>query len=97
MMKLNCPVCKAENGTPNQCRRCKADLALLWAVERQRAAHLCAARTALEQGNFDDALDALDQAAALRASPQLRHWRACVFLLAQDFETATECGTPFNG
>ena len=33
---MRCPVCKADNLETPQCRRCKADLSLLVAVERRR-------------------------------------------------------------
>ena len=34
---MRCPVCKADNAQGLQCRRCKADLALLFQLEEQRA------------------------------------------------------------
>jgi hypothetical protein len=37
-------VCKAENVQEWTCRRCKADLSLLWEVEERRAALLASAR-----------------------------------------------------
>ena len=37
---MRCPVCKAENEMTPQCRRCKADLSLLLALERGRAEQL---------------------------------------------------------
>ena len=36
-MALRCPVCKAENAQGPNCRRCKADLSLLFALEDRRA------------------------------------------------------------
>ena len=43
---MHCPVCKADNSQGPQCRRCKADLSLLFALEEQRrrtlAEALCA-------------------------------------------------------
>jgi hypothetical protein len=44
---MRCPVCKAENDQGPACRRCKADLALLWAVEARREALLISARQRL--------------------------------------------------
>jgi hypothetical protein len=53
---------------------------------------LAAAKAALDQADFDDALDELDQARALRSGADIDRFRACVFLLAEDFETATKEG-----
>jgi hypothetical protein len=61
-MPLRCPVCKAENTTPPVCRRCKADLSLVFALEDDRAATLAGARAALAAGRPAEA-----QALALRA------------------------------
>jgi hypothetical protein len=41
---MRCPVCKAENVQESACRRCKADLSLLRALEARRAALLKSAR-----------------------------------------------------
>jgi hypothetical protein len=41
---MRCPVCKADNVQERACRRCKADLSLLWEVEARREALLAAAR-----------------------------------------------------
>ncbi len=35
MEKLSCPVCKAENAQGPFCRRCKADLSLLFSLRQQ--------------------------------------------------------------
>ena len=40
---MRCPVCKAENADAPQCRRCKADLSLLVALEQRRAQALTSA------------------------------------------------------
>ena len=34
---LRCPVCKADNSAGRACRRCKADLSLLFALEEERS------------------------------------------------------------
>ena len=45
-MPIPCPCCRASNDTGPACRRCKADLALLFALEANRAEHFAAARVA---------------------------------------------------
>ncbi len=54
---MRCPVCKAEAPGP-QCRRCKADLAVLFDLESARRAQLEAAREHLAQGRLPEALAA---------------------------------------
>jgi len=84
-MTLRCPVCRAENAGGPACRRCRADLSLLAAVEARRDHHLAAARNALADGRFDDALKELARAEELRTGSDVRRVRACAFLLAGDF------------
>lgn len=90
MTTLRCPACKADNATPPTCRRCKADLSLMWALEQQRAAHVVEARDAVSDKRFDDALEELDAAEALRNGPDLNRYRACVHLLAGNFADAMQ-------
>ena len=40
-----CPACKADNAQGPACRRCKADLSPLWALEARREALLALAGT----------------------------------------------------
>jgi len=63
-------------------------LTLLAAVESRRERHLAAARWAARDGRYDDALEELTQAAALRDGPDIRPTRACAFLLAGHFPGA---------
>ena len=79
-MNLRCPVCRAENTTGPACRRCRADLTLLIAVEARRESFTspCAVQ-AIHAGRFDDALEELTQAEELRAGPDVRGCAACVY------------------
>jgi hypothetical protein len=43
---MRCPVCRAENGLDDCCRRCRADLSLLVALESQRRYYLAQAARA---------------------------------------------------
>jgi hypothetical protein len=58
------------------------------AVEERRDAHLAWAQAALRDGRLNDAQKELDRAAELRAGPDVRRVRACLFLLAGDFRAA---------
>ena len=87
-MPVPCPCCKASNDAPPACRRCKADLSLLWQVEDDRAAAVDAARAFAEDGRFAEAAAELGWAAQLRRSPDVLRLRAAALLLARDFPGA---------
>ena len=87
-MTLCCPVCRAENAAGPACRRCRADLSLLAAVEARRDFHLANARSAAADNRLDDALEELARAEELRGGPDVRQVRACAYLLAGDFPSA---------
>src|SRR5262245_30841405 len=89
-MILRCPVCRADNTAPPACRRCKADLSMLWTVETERADRLARAAAAAWCGNLDDALEELEMAAELRQDQDVQRMKACVHLLAGDYESALE-------
>jgi hypothetical protein len=88
VLKLRCPVCNAENTSGPACRRCKADLSLLWHLEQQRATHLIDCHFALQEDRLDDALEAIQQASSIRDGDDLSRLRACVHLLAENFDGA---------
>lgn len=87
-MTVPCPCCKASNDTGPNCRRCKADLSLLFAVEEQRTAAVEEARQLAAAGQFPGSLAALDRAAQLRRGPDVPRLRAAVLILARDFPAA---------
>ena len=87
-MPVPCPCCKASNDAPPACRRCKADLSLLWAVEDDRAAAVEAARVVAGEGWWAEAAGALGRAAQLRRSPDVLRLRVAALLLARDFPGA---------
>jgi hypothetical protein len=84
---LLCPCCKAANAA-DTCRRCKADLSLLAAVEAVREHHITLARRFAAEVRAADALSHLDSAAALRPGDDVRHLRPAVLLLAGRFADA---------
>jgi hypothetical protein len=87
-MPLTCPVCRAINDQGPNCRRCKADLSLLFTIEAQRAACVALARAALAQGRLDFSLVQMRRAGELRWGPDLARLGAVLALMRRDFATA---------
>jgi hypothetical protein len=87
-MPVPCPCCKAVNDGGPACRRCKADLSLLFAVEEQRAALVETARALAAVARFADAVATLDRAAQLRRGEDVLRVRAAVLLLAGQYPAA---------
>jgi hypothetical protein len=87
-MSLRCPVCKAENTEGPWCRRCKADLSLLFALEEQRRAAFEAARVAASRGDRDGFLSAAEHADTLRSNDESRRLLAVARLLHGNFAGA---------
>lgn len=105
MSSLRCPVCKADNPlTPipsppggegigvrgTNCRRCKADLSVLFALEEHRAALLVEARSHAAIGRWSDFLDTVEQAHALRAGKETYRLKAVGRLLLGDKTAALQ-------
>jgi hypothetical protein len=88
MLSINCPCCRASNPTGPTCRRCSADLSLLFKLEADRDALLAAAGRNLAEGRTADALPLIAHAEALRAGPDVHRLRAVASLLAGDFAAA---------
>ncbi len=86
-MTLTCPCCRAAN-TADMCRRCKADLSLLAAVETARDHHVTLARRFAAELRHADALAHLDRAAALRPGDDVARLRATLLLLDGRFADA---------
>ena len=87
-MPVPCPCCKASNDAGPSCRRCKADLASLFAVDAQRTVILTEARRLAVESRFAESLAALDRAAQLRRDADVSRARAVVLLLAREFPAA---------
>lgn len=90
---LRCPVCRAENDRGPGCRRCRADLGLLFRLEERRRGLLGRARDELRRGRPDEALPLLDEADALRRGEDVRRLRAVAYLVRREFaRAAAACG-----
>jgi hypothetical protein len=85
---IACPVCRASVEVGPLCRRCKADLSLLFALEARRDALLAAARRSLAAGRADVALALAHGAERLRRGPDARRLIAATYLLRRDFAAA---------
>jgi hypothetical protein len=87
---MRCPVCRAENDDVT-CRRCKADLSLLAALEQAREQALAEAAHAAAEGNGMGTLIHAEKAHRLRRDPDSWRWLAVGGLLIRDFALATAC------
>jgi hypothetical protein len=88
-MTLACPACRAEN-TERACRRCRADLGLLWDLESQRQRLLADAADALRRGELVRASDVAEAALDLRDGADAARIIACAYLLRGKFFRALE-------
>lgn len=84
---LRCPVCRADN-TERTCRRCRADLGLLWDLEACRSAALARARQAWRDGDVTATRSAAQEAARLEEGPETWRWLAVTALAQGDFGAA---------
>lgn len=82
-----CPVCRAVNAEP-RCRRCRADLALLFTLEKQRSRAVHAAWVHLCAGRLDQARAIAEGITALRNDSGAQRLEAVVSLLRGDFAGA---------
>jgi hypothetical protein len=87
---IACPVCRASVEAGPQCRRCKADLALLFALEARRDSALVAARRSLAEGRADVGLALAQRAEQLRRGEDARRLIAVAHLLRRDFAAARQ-------
>jgi hypothetical protein len=85
---MRCPVCRAEVEQGPQCRRCRADLSLLFELEEQRRRALTAAYQCLQQGRYPYALALAEGAETLRRDEETRRLRALIYFLQRNFAQA---------
>lgn len=88
MPTVPCPCCKAANTAGPACRRCKADLTLLFAVAAEHEALVAAASAELAAGDGPGAAELLDRALELRRTPEAVRLRAAAALVGRDFPAA---------
>jgi hypothetical protein len=85
---MRCPVCRAENDQGPQCRRCRADLELLFAIEEQRGQVLDVAYHCLMAGQPRRAQALVDGARALHDDGEAQRLGALCALMCGDFAAA---------
>ncbi len=85
---MRCPVCRAENATGPQCRRCRADLSLLLALEERRARLLAEAAAAVARGDGPEAVRLAEGAHGLRDDADARRLIAVGHVLSRNFAAA---------
>ncbi|MFL5340912.1 MAG: hypothetical protein ACJ8F7_12265 [Gemmataceae bacterium] len=87
-MPLTCPVCRAANEQGPACRRCRADLSLLFALESQRGAQVAVAGRALALRQPDVAESHARAADDLRRGADVHRLLAAAHMLRRDFAAA---------
>jgi hypothetical protein len=85
---MRCPVCRAEVHQGPQCRRCRADLSLLFHLEDQRRHALSLAYGCASQGEWRRAGAVVEGADTLRSDLESQWLRALVALGGRDFARA---------
>jgi hypothetical protein len=90
-MPITCPCCRAANAAGPACRRCKADLVLLFDLDARRDTLLAAARSAAAAGDLPAALEAAAEAAQIRRGSDSSQLLAALHLLNRDFASAVRC------
>lgn len=85
---MRCPVCNADNAQGPLCRRCRADLSLLFRLEAQQRHLLSEARQALRIGDSGRALHLVTRALAQRNDNEAQQLVAGCRLWRRDFAGA---------
>jgi hypothetical protein len=88
---MQCPVCKAERAQGPQCRRCKADLSLLFDLEERRALALTEAKSQLVCGDRIRARSAAVVGHRLRSDAESRRLLVLAHLVNRNFQAAWQC------
>ena len=84
---MRCPVCRAETEQP-ECRRCRADLSLLFALEEQRRQALATAYHYARQGWWRSARAMAEGVHTLRSDAESGRLLVLASLFLGDFQRA---------
>jgi hypothetical protein len=88
MPAVNCPCCRASNEVAPNCRRCSADLSLLFQLETEREALLATAGFALRNGRAADVLATIATVESIRPGSDVNRIKALAHLVAGDYPQA---------
>ncbi|SRR6266545_5823200 len=88
---MRCPVCRAEHSEGPHCRRCRADLSLLFTLEEQRQRLLEAAAACAVRGDGAGTTHFAAAAHDLRRGEDAARLLVLGHLLRRDFAAAWEC------
>src|SRR5437868_2616949 len=85
---MRCPACRAQNDTGPQCRRCRADLSLLFTLEAQREQFLARAYQSAARGRWQQAFAIGASVDTLRRDVDSQRLLALSSLMCGDFHGA---------
>jgi hypothetical protein len=88
---MRCPVCKAELQEGPDCRRCRADLSLLFSLQDQRDRAIQSAYQFINEGRLNRALALAEGVDALQHDEISTRLLAVIHLLRRDFHSAWRC------
>jgi hypothetical protein len=88
---MRCPVCRAENSEGPHCRRCRADLTLLFRLEEQRGRLLELAAGCAVRGDGENTQRFAAAAQELRRGEDAARLLTLGYLLRGDFAAAWSC------
>lgn len=88
---MRCPVCRAENDQGPQCRRCRADLSVLFTLEAQREHYLALAYQYAARGQWDQAFVVAEGVDTVRRGEDSQRLLAVCSLMRRDFPRAWQC------
>lgn len=85
---VTCPCCRASNDAGPNCRRCSADLSLLFKLEADRDSLLAEAGQLLASERAAESLPVIAKAESLRPGEEIHRLRAVANLLNRDYDGA---------
>lgn len=85
---MHCPVCRAQNDMGPQCRRCRADLSLLFTLDAQREQFLARAYQSAARGQWQQALAIGEGVDTWRRDEDSQRLLALSSLMCGDFARA---------
>jgi hypothetical protein len=87
---MKCPVCRVDNEQGPSCRRCRADLSLLFALEEQRERAKAVTVHHLKRGQYQKALAEAERLRRLGQDGETQLLLAVASLLTRNFSRALD-------